>query len=671
MAKSANELADKLTGIAFRQLQQSASFKLPRIQNIRLFRNLYNGKFERRLRTSFHIPIPVFSGMIDTLQADLDDTQLFKYVATDPADYLIAKKANAAVEKESTSPAPGAAWASKFRQLREEVIFTGRGQLSYRAYNAEDDLGKVKYASELEVTPFEDFHFEPKGGGILEKHLFAGRENIWLSKTDLENGVGTTYDKRQVKSLIAYEGGKDYKSAWRIEDEVSRFRALNLNPSGNDYVGEPMFHLVEWVLTWEGKRWYILFDPYLQTWVRFEKLKDIKSDGRFPWMSCASHQDIKNFASKGFSDDLYPVADGILTLFNQDMTNRQKRNSNARAYDKDMFKNPQALYEAQLGQDKLVAADTKGGTRRISEGIYAFETPDMTTGTVDLIEWLQTDTGQNLGVTDLQRGEAQAASKKVGVTYVEQAQINKRLSFESQPFIGIGTELAQAFYCGLKDYLREPMSIKLLGENGFEWSMLKRVELSPKRPMEVDVVSQSAANKKDLQESEKKSEALAQLKDSPNINQRLREEYLLRDAGYSDAEIAMLQDPNNTTTQESIAITSAAIQDLEMGRTPPMNYKADGYFLQRLHDHMSNNRDTPKVKRNWKEFGAYIAQHEIIAVENEARNEIARQRALQNAAMLANPGGMPTQGGAPQPGSQPSAVNPPIIPQPELAKQPI
>jgi hypothetical protein len=58
------------------------------------------------------------------------------------------------------------------------------------------------------------------------------------------------------------------------------------------------------------------------------------------------------------------------------------------------------------GQEPAVPADTKGGIRKISEGIYSFETPQLA-GTINLIEWIQQTTGTSVGITHLSQGGVQ------------------------------------------------------------------------------------------------------------------------------------------------------------------------------------------------------------------------------------------------------------------------
>lgn len=593
-----NKLADKCTEVALRQLRESWTFKLPRVQKIRNYRRLYNTELLPKLRTQFNVPIPVFSGMIDTLQADLNDGLLLKYESQDPADWKPIQKANAAIKQEADSMRPGAKWDEKWMQARLECIFSGRGVLKFTAGN--DD----GYYSNLEVVPFEDFFFEPSGGGDLESHMFAGQQNIWRTKQQLLDGVKEgIYDKKQVDALIVGGAGKEWKmnGIWDgFSDVGNRFRPLGLTNTSHNYVGEDVFHLVEWVMNYEGKRWYLVFEAYTGTWLRFEKNADVRSSDYMPWISFASHKDIKNFASKSFCDDLYPVADSIITLFNQDLTNRQKINLNARAYDKDMFKDVAKLDEAQYRPDALVPVDTKGGARRISEGLYTFTTPALT-GTVDLIGWLESNTGKQMAVTDMQQGGVYGGNKKTPsyVVMAQMQQIEKRIGFMAQPFVTAGQELAQLFFTSLKDYMYEPMAVKLLGETGFEWDVLRRIDLNLKKDFEITVTAKSQANAKASLEKNDRQAALTAVSMSPNVNQKARDEYLLRDiGGFSEYETAILLDNTNQSNKESASELAAAIQDIGLrGKMPMPNYNANLFYLHGLLTFARKMRGTmPKRK---------------------------------------------------------------------------
>jgi hypothetical protein len=372
-------------------------------------------------------------------------------------------------------------------------------------------------------------------------------------------------------------------------------------------------------------------------------------------MSCASHADHKNFASKAFADDIYPVSYAMTEFLNEDLENRKRRTSNAKGYDKDMIPNVAELDEAQIGRDRLVAIDTKGGTRRLSEAFYQFQTPEVS-GTLDMIAFLESMAGRNYGVDDLQKGGSQPASKAVGVTFAEQSNISKRLAFQAQPFIEIGQELGNRVFTGLKDYLKEPLSIKILGEDGYNWDVIKRIDLNVKKPFEINVVSQSQENETNKSAQAAKMNALLTVRNNPpvnpGVNTRAADEAILRNGSWSEAEIALILDPNTQADKNTIAETSAAIQDLMEGRMPGKNYNATAYFMQKIYDFAITHQDDKKVSKNFDKFMDYVMEHEQIAMENEAR------RAKKDA-MTMNAGQVPNQ-----PGAAASAPTAPVAPNP-------
>lgn len=69
---TSDEHATEAMKIATRQLMASYDFKKPRMARLSKYWSLYDGKVEKKLRQLFNVPIPVFSGMIDTLNAQYD-----------------------------------------------------------------------------------------------------------------------------------------------------------------------------------------------------------------------------------------------------------------------------------------------------------------------------------------------------------------------------------------------------------------------------------------------------------------------------------------------------------------------------------------------------------------------------------------------------------------------
>lgn len=584
--------AQKALRIATNQLISSTEFKKPKLARIAKYWTLYDGKTPKKLRQLFNVAIPVFPGMIDTLNAQYDEPIRLEFKEGDASDYFKVQKLNGAFQMEIMDTAQNSKWDSKLRMARKHAIMTGRGILKY---TVESD---PEYKSNLEVVNLKNFHFQPRGGKDLENHLFCGEEDIEKTESELKAGVEAgVYNAEQVKTLIANSNDKTYlpEVGETQQDRLSRFRPLGLDPDNNSYVGEAVYKLAQWILNIKGERWLLVFHPWSQTWLRFEKWKEIDSSGLYPWFSYATHEDDENFLSKSYADDLYPSSDAIVAMFNQELTNREKRNFGARAYDKDMYKDVRKLDEAQHRPDALVPVDTLGGTRRVSEGIYEFKTGELG-GTINLIDWITGTTGRSTGANDLSQGSVQEVSKKASVTFAEQKSVSKRIGWASQPFQEMMAGLGKSYIYGLKDHMPSKMAIRLLGENGIDWGEITRLDLNTAKDVDILIVSTDKQMIESDMKSKKRVEALSLLAESQNINSKKRDEEILKNAEYSDQEIAEFMDTKTYNDKKALAKASVGITEILRNKKPELWYGANTAFMQKIVDYATDNRTTLKDK---------------------------------------------------------------------------
>lgn len=632
------QLAERAVDIAQKQIMASTEFKKPRITRLNRYWELYDGKVTKKLRQLFNVNLPVFPGMVDTLNAMYDTPIQLKYKPGDPSDYFKVQKIQASWDNEILDSAQNSKWDSKFRIGRKHKIINGRE--IYR-YSATSD---PKYESTLDVVGLDNFTFQPKGGLWLENHLFAGQDDIQKTKEDLMEGAKSgLYDKEQVKELITICENKDYlpDNNPTFAEKLSRFKPLGLDPDNHSYVGTSVYKLAEHILEIDGIRYYVLFHPWSKRWLRFEKWEEINSSGLYPWYTSASHEDDKNFLSKSYGDDLYPVADAIIALFNQELTNREKRNYGARAFDKDVFTDVRKLDEAMHRPDGLVPADTKGGTRRISEALYEFKVGELS-GTVNLIDWMTQVTGQQTGVTDMAQGVVADASKKASVSFLEQKSVSKRLSYGSQPYQAMLAELGKAYIYGLKDHMPAKMAIEVLGENGLEWDEITRLDLSTKKDVNVLIVSTDKQLQDNTLKKEERKNALLALAQSPNINPKWRDEQILRDVGgYDDVEVATALDVSTYGNKKSLAKASEAIQLIISNQKPQLWYGADTAFMQKIVDYAVDKKTSLKPEK-FNMLQEYAMAHEQIAMANmERKANLVKQGMMQQ--QMGQPGAFPTQ----------------------------
>ena len=663
------ELADKLTQIACLQLQTSNNYKKPLLEKWKQYEDLKAGNVKKKLRIQFSVALPVFTGMLDTLAADFDEPVELEFQKKHPSDYSKVQKIQASFDQEKKSLERTARWDYKSRIDKSINIMYGRSIL--KEY-AESD---PKYRNVLQVVHPTYFHCQPMGGGLLEDHLFCGEEGILRTESEIEDGAESgIYDKAQVKELKVKAGNKDYiqNVTDYQREKLARFQASGLDPDNHSYVGETTYNLCEWVLTHKGERYYLLFDPWTITWIRCEKLKDIFSKNLFPWTSWASFEDDKIFWSQSYADIIYPVADSIVTLFNQELTNREKSNMGARAYDKDMFPDVAKLDEAQYRADALVPVDTKGGTRQIANGLYRFDTAQLQ-GTIELLDWTNKSLQQQSGISDISQGTAQNAAKKVNVAYMEQASVAKRLGYKSQSYTECWGEIGVRYVQGLKDHMSQKMYIEILGDTGIEPDVMTREDVMLKGEIGVNVVSSTARKASAEKDRQAHADAIKLLIQDQNMNSEWRTAATLRYVGkFKEDEIKLALDTRNYASKESVAKAHIVIEELLADKDPLINYAADTIFLKIIMDYMMEHRNK-LGKEKFKKFALYITANTKIAMQNGKTK--GAQRGMQNArTQMAQNGPQPQQGQqqpAPQQGQQTQGQGQPVRPgQPMPMQQP-
>ncbi len=645
---SGDQLAAEAVTVSTLQLMASTEFKKPRLARLARYWELYDGKTQKKLRQLFNVPIPVFAGMIDTLNAQYDTPIQLKFQEGDAADYFKVQKINGAFQMEVMNTAQNSKWDSKLRMARKHAIMNGRAILKY---TAESD---PEYKSELDVVNLKQFHFQPRGGLYLENHLFAGEEDIEKTKSELLRGAASgAYNKEQVTQLLRNSSNRDYLpgSSAEFAQKLSRFKPLGLDPDMHAYVGEPVYRLAQWIINIDGVRYFLVFHPWSKTWLRFEKWRDISTSDLYPWESYATHEDDENFLSKSYGDDIYAASDSIVAMFNQELTNREKRNFGARAYDKDMFPDVRKLDEAMHRPDALVPADTKGGTRRISEGVYEFKVGELN-GTVNLIDWITGALGRNTGATDMAMGDVNEVSKKASVAFAEQRSVSKRIGWGAQPFQDMMAGLGKRYVYGLKDNMPASMAIRLMGENGWDWDQITRLDLDTTKDIDVLIVSKD----QQMQESELNLQRRKEAQEligadpllAPIVSPKWRAEEVLRSVGrYEEADIATALDVKSSSDKKSIAKAAEAVQLIKSGKTPPIWYGATVPFMQKLVDVSKDRQGTePKLASAILD---YAMQHQDIVKQNLERKAAEDGRAA--AQQAAQPGQA-----APEPAPTPTGI---------------
>jgi hypothetical protein len=139
-------------------------------------------------------------------------------------------------------------------------MFAGRGFMMNYAKS------EPEYKNCFEIFELEDAIFQPSGGGHLENHRYAGRQNIIRSESDLKS---TYYDQAQVAYLLRLANSTDFDPSFHDQEgmqQLAKFQAMGLSPQAADYIREKLFKLVEMAVMANGQRYYIVFSPWYEKW---------------------------------------------------------------------------------------------------------------------------------------------------------------------------------------------------------------------------------------------------------------------------------------------------------------------------------------------------------------------------------------------------------------------
>lgn len=651
---------DAIVQIACLLLNDSQTYKQNRMNRIGLYERLYNNELPRKERQLFNICLPIFGGFEDALQANLTDPVKLQFQETNPQDYLIIPKIQAQFDNERDGLLPNQMWNSKARDLMHDALLSGR---AIAKNYAESD---PEYRNVFETVNYTNFHCQPLGGAYLENHLFVGEEGIYMTLEDIVSNPA--FPKKQRDKIANFSYTDEW---WQTVEQTygthfSRFKSMYLNVNANTFSGSKTLYLAQFIITRRGVRYFVLFDPISKNWLQIEKLSDLTGSDLYPYKSAATHQDSQNFWSKGFSDDIFSVAVVVSTLLNQELTNREKSNFNARAYDPSMFTDEAKLDAAQYIPDRLVPFDSQGGTRKIQDGIYSFTTPQLQ-GTIDLVGWMQGNLGGLIGMSDLSGASGPQKGKgkqNATVQIAQQQQVAKRIGFRAESFKEMFGQLGESYIQGLKEFMPAKLAVKLIGEDGYtEETELKRIEMSRTSTIGVKVLSTSAEDADNQAKTNKRIQALTMLAADPNVNSQWRTEQTLKTVGgFDDQEIKMAMDVQTYGSKKQIAHASKAIQELLRGKMPKIYYNAEVVFLQYIQDYMTENENRLMKRKVHPQhgievflialFGDYVNQMAQIVAKNQMRktqNQIQQQQ-MGQVGQPQGQGAQP-QGGKAMPGA--------------------
>jgi hypothetical protein len=612
-AKISQAKADKILAQSIAQLQTSRQNKRARMAAIKESEDLYLGIVEKALRNPFNECFPYMAGYVDHLKAKVDDDSNLLFVHTAEADMKKVQRINAMYERVSKSPAPEDSWEVKHRYAKTNAVFSGVAIYHYFADK------NPEYKSHLSVISHYDFHSEPRGGGQIENHLFCGHEGVFLTPQELKD---TAYDQDQVKKLVTHHEKNGWKDSIAYEsDRNSRAVALGQQPETNNYVGQQVIKFVPWCTTYEGVRYYMLFNEAANVWVRCQLLTELFPDNLWPYITWHTNEDPDVFWSKAPCDDAKPIAKIINTFINQELYNRQKRNYGQRAYDARAFPNVAAL--ADWRPDGLVPVDmTASGDKPLSSLVHEFQVGDLN-GSLEMLSWLENFTGKWMGNTPSSQGQSES-DKKATVFVGEVRQVEQLIGIKNKSFRNALSRLGLQFKQGLEHNLTKPVAVKIMGGTGVEWEELTKDDLKTESELTVQPVGgTSEMELKRLRDSEK-AEVLPTLL---AVNPQWKERQTLLLKGFTEEEVKDAFSQESFAEKELLSEAAQAEKDIVEGKAVKLNRGATASFMQHIVDFATNTDDLDDAI--YAALMEFALAHQDIVIDNMNRDvkQMLAQRA--------------------------------------------
>lgn len=642
--------ADRLALIAQQQIKTSVQYKEKRMQEIQKSIDLYEGRTKKALKGRWNVPLPLMSGYVDTLLSKTDDAPKVKFGYQDIADMERAAKVQSKWEQDSGDVAEQ--WALKDRMEKKLASFSGVGVSQVYAYT--DDKGV--YHSVYDVIDYADFECEPLGGQILKNHKYHGHRNIFKTKDELftdSTGDNAIYSKRQVLKLTQTFTSSEHRQFEKIfQEKTDRLRALGFNVEQGSYVGMPIFNFTQWIMVdpENGEKYYLLLEPHSGIWIRGCPLKEAFESNESPYTVWHTHPDAFNFWSKSPADDMRPIAESMNVIFNQALDSRDRNIYRQRAFDPAVFADPAQLEWRADGLVEVVSGTSS--THAIGNGIFEFGVNGMTEkGSIDLMEFMDNLTGMKTGVTAAAQGAGE--NEKVGIYFGNLQQVADRLGLYNKSYSEAWGQKGLRFYWGLREHATDDLMVKMIGEGGYNWSLLSKEDLNPTRSFNITIVGGQAEAAQDEILKKTKAAALELLVMNPafvsKLNPEVTIEEVLRNGGWEEEAIKRFLSMQSPGSELLISRAHQAIQQILEGKTPELVRGATTLFMQTIVNYCDDASDLPLEK--YTQLMAYAQAHQQIAMDNAMRDVQMKTAAMGAPAAGAAPtgetGGAPVNGGAP------------------------
>lgn len=597
---------EKILEQAIKELKHSRAYKekhvLPRWKRNDKILAGERKKIES-VRSNINITYTKGKGFVNTLMSKVDSEPNIKFSKGEDADLKKAQRTNALFAQDS-APANGN-WAFKGLAGKKHGTKYGRTIFEYHA----SSIGG--YKSILTLVHPRKFHIDPEAGGIdIERANWLGREGIKKNAKQLRAGKKKkTYISRAVDVILRDDFGKTEDEEATTNPEENRY--ITLRGTEQKLQRDDEWNFIEWGTTFEGERYYILFNEDSKEAIDLTLFTDKFESGLWNYATYATDPDDEEFWTDAPFDAVIELFMGQDVLVNQQLDNNEQINQPMKGYDVNAIKNPSMLKWRRNGNIPF-----KKGTNM--DRAFKVFTPTALPNNVETYNLLDNISQVESGISGDTKGLSEQDT--LGIYQGNLQQQADRLGLLNKSYADCYNRLGLLYYKGLKEHLNGKAAVQRIGSKGIEFEEITKSDIVPaKREFNISVSSADVNLNNDTTESKNKLDFLAAYKDDPTKNQNAMFEIQAEIVGFDQDQVRRLQDPENSGDAEIIAQSANDFQKMLGGEVfeEPYQGATTGYKQYMVVELRNLSRDIkPEIEAT---IIAYIESLEDVVVKNTVR----------------------------------------------------
>lgn len=538
---------------------------------------------------------------ISTLLSKIDNSISFKFTKRKESQLMRVNRLNSLKVIDQLNND----WDIKDLAGKEQMIIYGRAIFSYHAESIDG------YKACLENIDVYDYLIDPSAGGIdMEKAMYMGNYGVVKMKSDLKAGLKRgDYLKAETERLI--EGTGNSTDLNQEESNKRNREVAQGTTSTNRNIGNPdKYILWRWFTTYEGVRYYTLYEESSGTIIEIDKLEDRFASNMFPYWSYARRPSLTEFWSPSPLDTVREIFYTQAVSINQAVDNSEQINKPQKAIDTSALEN---LAEVKYRKDGVIRV--KPGID-VNKAIQILQTPSIN-APFEVFNILENIQAKASGLTGATKGIAE--EEKVGIYEGNQANAADRFGLYNKTYSFGYKRFAKLYEWGVKEHLTKKVAVDMIGPNGIMQEEVSRRDIFRKNE-EFGCMVESSQAETALSEVDKKNQLtfLSQNMANPVQNPKKAYEISASIAGFSEEMIRELLDTSDFGDAQLMAEADKDIEDLLDGKFVKPNTGATTAYKQRFVDFMMNNSDDMDIEQK-KRFVTYLDGLEPIIMANMVR----------------------------------------------------